>query len=64
MRKEIEILGCIEVSSETTQDEVYDKFIDFIESNGWLFGGGFITIEDGYYINDDGTKGKHVLDEK
>ncbi len=62
MQKEIEIVGCITVPDDISQDEVYDKFIDFIEANGWYFGGGFRTIVDGYYINDDGTRGKHVFD--
>lgn len=44
-------------------DEVIDKFIEFVESNGWYFGGGFRTIINGHYINDDGSLGKHVMDE-
>lgn len=36
---EIEIAGCVEVSSNVTVDEFLDKFIDFLESNGWYFGG-------------------------
>lgn len=63
MIKEIEVQGCIEIPPEISQDGVLDKFIEFVEANGWSFGGGFRTIEDGYYINGDGTKGRHVLDE-
>lgn len=38
--KEIEINGCISVQEFCTEDEVLDKFIHFIESNHWYFGGG------------------------
>lgn len=63
MRKEFEIQGCVEVPIELSEDEFYNKFITFIESNNWSFGGGINQIIDGFYINPDGTKGKHVLDE-
>lgn len=63
MIKEIEIQGCIQIPENLTFDEFYDKFIDFVEENQWSFGGGMKQIIDGFYINDDGTKGKHVLDE-
>lgn len=53
----------MEVPVELSEDEFMDKFISFIEENGWLFGGGINTILDGFYINPDGTKGKCVLDE-
>ena len=46
MSKEIEISGCIEVTDEITVDEVTDAFIDFIESKGWYFGGGFQETTD------------------
>ena len=48
MRKEIEINGCIEIPPEMTMDEFFDAFIDWIESKGWYFGGGFREIVDGY----------------
>lgn len=63
MTKEIEIRGCIQIPPEVSQDEVCDRFIAFVEANGWSFGGGFRTIADGYYLNADGTKDKHVFDE-
>jgi len=46
MSKEIEIGGCIEVPEEITVDDVCDAFIDFVESNGWFFGGGFHEVTD------------------
>ncbi len=36
---EIEIIGCVEVQDNITVDEFSEKFIDFLESNGWYFGG-------------------------
>ena len=39
--KEIEIGGCILVPRNVPKDEVIDKFIEWVESNGWYFGGGF-----------------------
>lgn len=62
MRKEIEINGCIEIPAELSIDECWNIFIAFIESKKWSFGGGMKEIIDGYYINPDGTKGRHVLD--
>ena len=62
MRKEIEINGCIEIPPETTMDEFTDAFLGLIESKGWYFGGGFNEIVDGYYINPNGSKGKHILE--
>lgn len=62
MIKEIEIQGCVTVPEEVSMDDFIDKFIAFIEENKWSFGGGYRTIVDGYYINDDGTKGEYVFD--
>lgn len=62
MRKEIEINGCIEIPPEMTMDRFYEIFIEMISSQGWHFGGGISEIVDGYYVNPDGTRGKHVLD--
>ncbi len=64
MRKEIEINGCVEVPPEMTMDEFAHVFLEFIESKGWYFGGGFNEIIDGYYVNPDGTKGKSVTDKE
>ena len=47
MRKEIEINGCIEIPPETTMDEFCDAFIEWVESKGWFFGGGFREYVDG-----------------
>lgn len=60
MRKEFEILGCIEVPTNLTEDEFFDKFINFVESNNWTFGGGINEIIDGFYINADGSRGEKI----
>ena len=39
--KEIEIGGCILVPRNVSKDEVIDQFIEWVESKGWYFGGGF-----------------------
>lgn len=44
--KQIHIEGCILVPAAISKDEVIDKFLDWVESNGWLFGGGFQEIEE------------------
>lgn len=62
MRKEFEINGCIEVPSELSKADFWDKFFDFVEANNWYFGGGINEIIDGFYINEDGKNGDHVLD--
>ncbi len=64
MRKEFEITGCVEVQPEVTENEFLDSLIKFVESKGWRFGGGVREIQDGFYINTAGTKGKSVLDNK
>ena len=49
--KEIEIGGCITVPADITIDQLEDAFIQWIEANGWYFGGGFrelSTEESGY----------------
>ena len=63
MRKEIEINGCIEIPPEMTLEDFTDAFLRWMESEGWCFGGGFREIVDGYYINPDGSRGKHVLED-
>lgn len=36
---EIEINGCVEVEDNVDLNSFSEKFIDFLESNGWYFGG-------------------------
>ena len=63
MRKEIEINGCVGIPCEISVDAFTNAFIEWIEANGWSFGGGIHEIVNGYYINPDGTKGKSVLED-
>ena len=57
MRKEFEIHGCIEVPPEMTEEEFWNRFIRFVEENGWSFGGGISEIRDGWHILPDGSRG-------
>ena len=43
--KEIEIGGCVEVPSHVTANEFCEKFLAFIEENGWHFGGGINELD-------------------
>lgn len=63
-RKEFEFQGCVEVPMALSEDQFLDRFLMFIEENGWSFGGGVRTIVDGYYINGDGTLGEPVWPEE
>ena len=45
-----------------TEEEFWNRFIRFVEENGWSFGGGISEIRDGWYILPDGSRGSHVLD--
>ena len=63
-RKEFEFQGCVEVPVELSEDQFLDRFLLFIEENGWSFGGGVRTIVDGYYINEDGIPEKPVWPEE
>ena len=53
----------MKIPPEMTADEFACVFLEFLESKGWCFGGGFREIADGYYVNRNGTKGKHVTEE-
>ncbi len=61
--KEFEINGCVSVPENLSYDDFWDRFIDFIEANKWFFGGGINEIVDGFYLNEDGKNGDHVLDQ-
>ena len=61
--KEIELQGCVTVPMEFSQDQFLDRFLGFIEANGWSFGGGMQTIVDGHYLRDDGTPGRPVWED-
>lgn len=54
INKLVEICGCIEIPSDIATDFVIDKFIKFVEKNGWTFGGGFQTIIDDWYVDEKG----------
>lgn len=62
MRKLFDIDGTIEVQPEVTEEEFMDRFLGFVEANGWSFGGWTAQIIDDYYILPDGSRGPHVLE--
>ncbi|TCP30210.1 hypothetical protein EV207_10633 [Scopulibacillus darangshiensis] len=42
----VDIDGCVfAIDADINNDEFMDKFIEFIESNGWHFGGGINQID-------------------
>lgn len=59
--KEFEINGAISVEDELTYDQFYTKFTTFFESVGWAYTCEVVEFIDGYYINQDGTRGSHVM---
>lgn len=43
---EIEINGCVILPKIVTEDQFYEKFIGFIETNHWYFGGGINIVKE------------------
>lgn len=41
----IEINGCVELPAGVTHGDFVNAFCDFLEANGWHFGGGTREIE-------------------
>lgn len=60
MEHEIEIQGYLTVPEDADFDEVTNLFLEFVESHGWYYGGGFNEIRDGRYVMPDGTLGRPV----
>ncbi len=60
MKKLIEINGCIEIPENVETEFVIDEFVTFVENRGWTFGGGFQTIIDDWYVNNEGEKVKRI----
>lgn len=44
MSHEIELCGCLTIPDNANFDEITDVFLDFVESHGWYYGGGFSEI--------------------
>ena len=60
MSHEIEMQGCLTIPDDVDYDKVTDMFLEFVESQGWTYGGGFTEIRDGHYVKPDGTLGAAV----
>lgn len=54
--KEFEINGCIVSKENISHDEIHDKFIDFIESQGWYFGGATYDLAETMQLNNVGAQ--------
>lgn len=50
MSHEIELCGCLTIPEDANWDEVADLFLNFVESHGWYYGGGFSEIRDGKQV--------------
>lgn len=59
--KAFEIDGCISADEKISRDFFMNQFNVFIESEGWEYNGVIKEVIDGYYINEDGTKGEYAL---
>lgn len=64
MADSISINICISMDYFVDTKEVYNSFTDFLEKNKWSYQGTFKKIMDGYYINEDGSKGKYCMDDE
>lgn len=60
MEHEIEINGCLTIPEDADPDKVLDLFLEFVESHGWDYGGGFSEIRDGQLCHVGGTLGRLV----
>lgn len=61
MAHEIELCGCLTIPDDANFEEIMNVFLDFVESHGWDYGGGFSEIRDGYYVKPDGTLGAPII---
>lgn len=46
MSRHIQVNGVVEIKDSETHNDFMDKFIQFVESNGWSFGGGTQDVTD------------------
>ena len=60
MSHEVEIAGCLNVPEDADFDKITDLFLEFVESHGWTFGGGFTDIRDGQCVRPFGKCDKLV----
>lgn len=62
---EIRIDGCVEVQDGVTCEEFTDKFIEFLEFNGWYFGGGIEEYDECLEnLRENGKRLKEMFDIK
>lgn len=63
-RTYIKIQGCLSIRETTTIKEVETQVNTLAQTQNWQMNCQFKEIINGYYINKDGTKGKHVFDQE
>ena len=61
--KKFTVAICVIVDESTSDEYFKQNFNNFLKSSKWEFHGKVLEINDGYYINQDGTRGKHVSDD-
>lgn len=61
--KKYTVTICVMVDESITDEYFKQNFNKFVQSSKWEFHGKILEINDGYYINQDGTRGKHVFDD-
>lgn len=52
MSKVIKIEGCITIPENLTHTEFLEKFLNFIEDNNWMFGGGTEAYLNDKYVDE------------
>lgn len=58
----IVIDGCVSSESKIDYNQFIRMFDSFVNSKAWTFNGSIKEIIDGYYLNEDGSKGKYALE--
>ena len=52
MSKVIKIEGCVTIPEKLTHTEFLEKFLNFIEDNNWMFGGGTEAYLNDKYVDE------------
>ncbi len=63
-KTELRVQGCVSVDENVTHKDFYNKLQNFANANMYKFECSIHEIIDGFYINENGSKGDHVLDSK
>ena len=58
----LEVDGILQVPLTTSKDDVVDLFIDFVESQGWFFGGGLKELSETQEVEEAFHKKSDLMD--